>query len=117
MTCHVGNPGLLLDNDSNAGLSLVNYFLHVTCHAMTSSKNTKNMVEMLTLYYWWALFLQHILNIFYFEDLTLLILMVFLFLYDYQEPKVEFSFLRFLLSKLEKYKCNPESGRTKTFKK
>ena len=41
VTCHVENPGFLLDNDSNAGLPLVNYFLHVTCLAMKSSESTK----------------------------------------------------------------------------
>ena len=36
----------------NAGLPLVNYFLHVTGHAMTSSKSTKNEVEIPTPYYY-----------------------------------------------------------------
>ena len=55
ITCHVENLGFLLDYDSNAGLPLVNYFLHVTCHAMTSAKNIKKMVKMLTSYYYGTL--------------------------------------------------------------
>ena len=43
MTCQVGNPSFLLDNDSNAGLPLVNYFLRMTGHAMISSKSTKKV--------------------------------------------------------------------------
>ena len=42
--------------DSNAGLPLVNYFLHMTCHAMTSSKSTKNEIEIPTPYYSRALY-------------------------------------------------------------
>ena len=32
ITYHVGNPGFLLDNDSNAGLPLVNYLSNSRSH-------------------------------------------------------------------------------------
>ena len=46
-----GESGLPISQWLKCWPPLVNYFLHMICHAMTSSKNTKNEVEMLTLYY------------------------------------------------------------------